>query len=159
MIRQWCVGAPSVICRRCNNQTSIDYRPIDCSRWVSAIYIGLPIVGWHMDRHLGRYSSKTEDPTIINLCDCSRGFHFCAIFHIADVMPLPDRCSISRLAVQFLSGLFGGFGDPLEVTLCRFFLCWYAISCYCKLFARCSSLSKITIVFMICLKCFCLATT
>ena len=50
-----------------------------------------------MDRHLGRYSSKTEDPTIINLRDCSRGFHFCAIFHIADVMPLPDRCSILRL--------------------------------------------------------------
>ena len=101
MIRQWCVGAPLVVCRPCNNQTSIDYRPIDCSRWMSAIYIGQPIVGWHMDWYLGRYSSKTEDPTIINLRDCSRGFHFCAIFHIADVLPLPDRCSVSRLAVQF----------------------------------------------------------
>ena len=65
-------------------------------------------------------SCKTEDPTIVDLRDCSRGFHFCAIFHIANVMPLADRCSISRLAVQFQSGLFGGFGDPVEVTLCRF---------------------------------------
>ena len=85
-----------------------------------------------MDRYLGRYSievsttmsvetpSKTEEPTIVNLRDCSRGFHFCAIFHIANVMPLADRCSISRLAVEFQSGLFGGFGDPVEVTLRRF---------------------------------------
>ena len=63
---------------------------------------------------------KTEDPTIVDLRDCSRGFHFCAIFHIANVMPLADRCSISRLAVQFQSGLFGGFGDTVEVTLRRF---------------------------------------
>ena len=63
---------------------------------------------------------KAEDPTIVKLRDCRRGFHFCAIFHIANVMPLADRCSISRLAVQFQSGLFGGFGDPLEVTLRRF---------------------------------------
>ena len=85
-----------------------------------------------MDRHLGRYSievstamsvdtpCKTEDPTIVDLRDCSRGFNFCAIFHIANVMPLADRCSMSRLAVQFQSGLFGGFGDPVEVTLRRF---------------------------------------
>ena len=32
MIRQWCVGAPSVICESCNNQTSKDYRPINCDR-------------------------------------------------------------------------------------------------------------------------------
>ena len=44
---------------------------------------------------------KTEDPTIVDLRDCSRGFHFCAIFHIANVMPLADRCSISRLGVEF----------------------------------------------------------
>ena len=64
---------------------------------------------------------KTEDPTIVNLRDCNRGFHFSAIFHIANVMPLADRCSISRLTVQFQSGLFGGFNDPVEVTL-RWFL-------------------------------------
>ena len=63
---------------------------------------------------------KTEDPTIVDLRDCSRGFLFCAIFHIANVMPLADYCSISRLAVQFQSGLFGGFADPVEVTLRRF---------------------------------------
>ena len=73
-----------------------------------------------MHRHLGRYSCKTEDPTIVNLRDCSRGFYFCATLHIANVMPLADRCSISRLAVHFQSGLFGGFGDPVEVTLRRF---------------------------------------
>ena len=85
-----------------------------------------------MDRYLGRYSCKTEDPTIVNLRDCSRGFHFCAIFHIAKVMPLADRCSISPLPVKsffyfttnydftFQSGLYGGFGDPVEVTLRRF---------------------------------------
>ena len=43
-----------------------------------------------------------------------------AIFHIANVMPLGDRCYISRKAVQFQSGLFGGFGDPAEVPLRRF---------------------------------------
>ena len=89
-----------------------------------------------MDRHLGRYSievwtamylsvdtpCKTEDPTVANLRDCSRGFHFCAIFPIANVMPLADRCSISRLAAQFQSGLFGAFGDPVEVKLRRFLL-------------------------------------
>ena len=46
---------------------------------------------------------KTGDPTIANLRDCSRGFHFCGIFHVANVMALADRCSISRLAVQFQS--------------------------------------------------------
>ena len=46
---------------------------------------------------------NTEDPTIANLRDCSRGFHFCAIFHVANVMALADLCSISRLAVQFQS--------------------------------------------------------
>ena len=55
-----------------------------------------------MDRYLGRYSCKTEDPTIVNLRDCSRGFHFCAIFHIANVMPLADRCSISRFSLVFM---------------------------------------------------------
>ena len=64
---------------------------------------------------------RTEDPTIVNLRDCSRGFHFRVIFHIASVMPPADHCSISRLAVQFQFGLFGGFGDPIEVTL-RWFL-------------------------------------
>ena len=54
-----------------------------------------------MDRHLGRYSCKTEDPTIVNLRNCSRGFHFCAIFHIANVMPLADCCSVSRLSLFF----------------------------------------------------------
>ena len=85
-----------------------------------------------MDRHLGRYSiavstamsvdtsCKTEDPTIVDLRVCSRGFHFCAIFHIAKVMPLADLCSISRLAVELHSCLFGGFGDTVEVTLRRF---------------------------------------
>ena len=62
---------------------------------------------------------RTEEPTIINLRDCRRGFHFRAIFYIANVMPPADRCSISRLAVQFQFGLFGGFGDPVEVTLRR----------------------------------------
>ena len=60
---------------------------------------------------------KTEDPTIVNLRDCSRGFHFRAIFH---VMAPVDRCSISSLVVQFQFGIFGGFGDPVEVTLRRF---------------------------------------
>ena len=46
---------------------------------------------------------KTEDTTIANVRDCSRGFHFCAIFHVANVMPLADRSSISRLAVHFQS--------------------------------------------------------
>ena len=55
-----------------------------------------------MDRYLGRYSCKTEDATIVNLRDCSRGFHFCAIFHIANVMPLADRCSISRFSLVFM---------------------------------------------------------
>ena len=55
-----------------------------------------------MDLYLGRYSCKTEDPSIVNLRDCSRGFHFCVIFHIADVMPLADRCSISRFSVVFM---------------------------------------------------------
>ena len=55
-----------------------------------------------MDRYLGRYSWKTEDPTIVNLRECSRGFHFCAIFHFANVMPLVDRCSISRFSVVFM---------------------------------------------------------
>ena len=63
---------------------------------------------------------KTEDPTNVNLHDCRRGFHVCAIFHIANVVPLADRCSISHMAVQFQSGLFGAFGDPLEVTLRQF---------------------------------------
>ena len=63
---------------------------------------------------------KTEDPTIVKLRDCSRGFRFRAIFHVANVMPPVDRCSISRLAFQFQFGLFGGFGDPVEVTLRRF---------------------------------------
>ena len=98
-----------------------------------------------MDRHLGRYSievwtamylsvdtpCKTEDPTVVNLRDCSRGFHFCAIFHITNVMPLADRCSISRLAVHFQSGLFDGFGDPVEVALRRFFPSKYAVSGHC----------------------------
>ena len=43
---------------------------------------------------------KIEDPTIANLRDCSRGFHFCAIFHVANVVALADRCPTSRLAVQ-----------------------------------------------------------
>ena len=85
-----------------------------------------------MDRHLGRYSievstarsvdtpCKTEDRIIVDLRDYSRGFHFYAIFHIANVMPLADHCSISRLAVKFQSSLFGGFADPVEVTLRRF---------------------------------------
>ena len=55
-----------------------------------------------MDRYLGRYSSKREDPTIVNQRDCSRGFQFCAIFHIANVMPLVDRCSISRCSLVFM---------------------------------------------------------
>ena len=55
-----------------------------------------------MDRYLGRYSCKTEDPSIVNLRDCSRGFHFCAIFHFAYLMPLVDRCSISRFSVVFM---------------------------------------------------------
>ena len=38
MIRQWCVDALSVIHWRSNNQTSIDYRLINCNRWVSTIY-------------------------------------------------------------------------------------------------------------------------
>ena len=46
---------------------------------------------------------EREDPSIVNLGNCSGGFHFCAVFHIANVMPLGDRCSISRLAVQFRS--------------------------------------------------------
>ena len=124
-----------------------------------------------MDRHLGRYSiavstvmsvdtpCKTEDPTIVDLRDCRRGFHFRAIFHIANVMPLADHCSISRLAVQFQSGLFGDFGDTVEVTLAGSCQAGDAISHYCKIYARCSSLTKITILFMICLNCFCLATT
>ena len=79
-----------------------------------------------MDRYLGRYSIevstaksvdvpyKTEDPTIVNLRDFRRGFNFPAIFHITNGMP-------PQTAVQFQSGLFGGFGDPFEVTL-RWFL-------------------------------------
>ena len=59
-----------------------------------------------MERHLGRHSRKTEDPTIVNLRDCSGGFHFCAIFHITNVIPLGDRCSMSHLVVQFPSGLW-----------------------------------------------------
>ena len=64
-----------------------------------------------MDRHLGRYSYETEDPTILNLRDSSRGFHLCAIFHIGDVMPLADRCS--RLAVHF-SLIFWCFWRPIS---------------------------------------------
>ena len=30
---------------------------------------------------------RAEDPTIVNLRDCRRGFHFRAMFHIANVMP------------------------------------------------------------------------
>ena len=45
-------------------------------------------------------SGKTEDLIIVSLRERSRGFHFCAKFHIADVMSLADRCSISCLAVQ-----------------------------------------------------------
>ena len=44
---------------------------------------------------------STEYQTIVNLRDCRRCFHFRAIFHIANVMPPADPCSISRLAVQF----------------------------------------------------------
>ena len=55
-----------------------------------------------MDRYLGRYSCKTEDPTIVNLRDCSRGFQFSAIFHIANAMPLADGCSISRFSLVFM---------------------------------------------------------
>ena len=55
-----------------------------------------------MDQYLGLYSCKREDPTIVNLCDCSRGFHFCAIFHIANVMPRADRCSISRFSLVLM---------------------------------------------------------
>ena len=44
---------------------------------------------------------STEYPTIVKFRDCRRCFHFRAIFHIAIVMPPADRCSISRLAVQF----------------------------------------------------------
>ena len=63
-----------------------------------------------MDRYLGRYSWKTEDPTIVNLRDCSRGFHFCAIFHFANVMPLADRCSISRFSL-----VYGGLATQLKL--------------------------------------------
>ena len=116
MIRQWCVGAPSVICQRFNNQTLTDYRPINCSRWVPAIsrstdsrltYGQAP---WSiLDRSVSTTMSvdipcKTGDPTIVNLRDCSRGFHFCAIFCIANVIAPAERCSISRLVVQFQSG-------------------------------------------------------
>ena len=45
---------------------------------------------------------KTKDPTVVKLRDCGRGFHFCAIFCIANVMPLADRCSISRFNLVFL---------------------------------------------------------
>ena len=58
-----------------------------------------------MDRYLGRYSCNREDPTIVNLHDCSRGFHFCAIFHTANVIPLGDRCSISRFSLLFMGVL------------------------------------------------------
>ena len=44
---------------------------------------------------------RTEYPTIANLRDCRRCFHFPAIFHIANVMPPADPCCISRVAVQF----------------------------------------------------------
>ena len=44
---------------------------------------------------------STKYPTIVNFRDYRRCFHFRAIFHIANVMPLADRCSISRPAVQF----------------------------------------------------------
>ena len=64
---------------------------------------------------------RAEDPNIVNLRDRRRGFHFRAMFHIANVMPLGDRCFISRLAVKFQSGLFGRFGDSVEVRLRRFF--------------------------------------
>ena len=63
---------------------------------------------------------KTEGPNVVDLRDCSQGFDFCAIFHISNVMPLADRCSISRLSVEFQSGLFCGVGDLVEVTLRRF---------------------------------------
>ena len=46
-------------------------------------------------------SYRTEDPTILNLRECRGIFHVRAIFHIANVMPPADRCSISRLPVQF----------------------------------------------------------
>ena len=56
-----------------------------------------------MDRHFGRYSCKAEDPTIVNLRNCSQDFHFLRhIFHIANVIPLADRCSISRFSLVFL---------------------------------------------------------
>ena len=95
---------------------------------------------------------KTEDPTIVNLRDCSQGFHFCAIFHVANVMVCYQTAVLFHvwlfnlsqwgwagwlnLVADFVSncfvhtilytesvnnsGLFGGFGDPVEVTLRRF---------------------------------------
>ena len=72
-------------------------------------------------------AQPTESPVdtlrrsfIVNLYDCRRGFHFCTIFLIANVMPPAHRCSISRLAVQFQFRLLGNFGDPAEVVVRRF---------------------------------------
>ena len=44
---------------------------------------------------------RAEDPTIVNLRDRRRGFHFRAMFHIANVMPLADRCFNSRLLIPY----------------------------------------------------------
>ena len=55
---------------------------------------------------------KTEDPTILNLCDCSRGtvnmvkvFIFVPSFTLLTSCPRAYRCCTSRVAVQFQFGL------------------------------------------------------
>ena len=107
------------------------------------------------ETHLGRYSIvesnamsvdtpySTEYPTIVNLRDCRRCFHFRAIFHIANVMPPADPCSISRLAVQFR--WFWRLKLVSHFTL---------LQAICKMFV----LDKDHHSVIICLKCFCLTT-
>ena len=107
---------------------SIDYRPINCSCWRSPKCRSIdsrltygPTPWSILDRGIDLYVDghplhRTEDPTIVKLRDRRRGFHFRAIFHIANVMHPADRCSISQLAIQFQFALFGCFCDPVKVA-------------------------------------------
>ena len=93
--------------------------PID-SRWTdqSSLILDIETETSILDRGIDSYVGghpwyRREDPTIVNVRARRRGFRSRAIFHIANVMPPADCCSISQLAVQFQFALFGGLATQL----------------------------------------------